>query len=131
MISAGCCSGSTGSSEQAKCSGILSATRWALSQGVRRMELETDCRAAAQFLNGQSSTIVWLSTSLLNEASDLFTKFEFVLVKFCNRTCNHDAHLIAQQADVANYIPVVFNSAPEFLSIQLDKDSLLCNISDL
>ncbi|KAF5208421.1 hypothetical protein FRX31_001978 [Thalictrum thalictroides] len=39
FTSAGTCTGSAGSSEQAECSGILSAIKWAKQQGVKRMEL--------------------------------------------------------------------------------------------
>ncbi|KAF5202143.1 hypothetical protein FRX31_008270 [Thalictrum thalictroides] len=127
MLSAGNCSGSARTSEQAECSGILSATRWTLNQGIKRMELETDYRAAAEFLNRHTTNIAWSSAILLNEASDLFPKFDYILVKSCFRSGNQAAYLIVQNTDVASLIPLCFyvESVPWFLCNQLDKDYLL------
>ncbi|KAF5205742.1 hypothetical protein FRX31_004670 [Thalictrum thalictroides] len=130
FISAGTCSGSAGSSEQAECAGILSAVQWAAKQGLKCIELETDGRAVVEFLNGNAANISWVSTNLLNEASDSLKNFELSSVKFCNRLGNYVAHTLAQQVNVAYLYPIQYSNVPSLLSAQLNKDRLFCNISD-
>ncbi|KAF5188626.1 hypothetical protein FRX31_021790 [Thalictrum thalictroides] len=56
FVSAGC---QRNGATLAECKGLLSATRWCLELQVTRLELETECKGAADFLNGLQANLSW------------------------------------------------------------------------
>ncbi|KAF5180953.1 hypothetical protein FRX31_029463 [Thalictrum thalictroides] len=99
FVSAGTGSGAALTSEHVECSGILQAVQWADSQGIKRLELETNCQAATNFLNGTATNLAWFSTTILNEASDYKTKFDYATSIFYNLNGNHGVENEAMEDD--------------------------------
>ncbi|KAF5184740.1 hypothetical protein FRX31_025672 [Thalictrum thalictroides] len=92
--------GGAGTSEEAECKGMLSAVRWCINLKVSRLELETDCKGAADFLNGVQTNLSWSSTAILQELQHMSLEFVSFKISFCNRSRNQVAHQIAHHVDL-------------------------------
>ncbi|KAF5185951.1 hypothetical protein FRX31_024464 [Thalictrum thalictroides] len=126
FLSAGSSRGGETSSEEAECKGLLSATRYDIQLKIERLELETDCKAAADFWKGTKANLSWSSIEIMQELKLLSLEFVFFSLSFCNRTGNQAAHLLAKNATLSSLDANTLYSPPSWLCNQLTLDHLFC-----
>ncbi|KAF5197847.1 Reverse transcriptase zinc-binding domain [Thalictrum thalictroides] len=129
FISAGANSGNVGNSEEGECTGLLAATIWARIKQVKHLEIETDHRGAAEALNGRSSNLTWGTYFLLVEVISMFKYFTVIKIKHCNKEGNCTTHLFESQANLSFMVSHSYSSPPSWLTGQLEKDMVLCNLN--
>ncbi|KAF5189850.1 hypothetical protein FRX31_020557 [Thalictrum thalictroides] len=88
FILAGSVTRNASTAEEAESKGILEGVRRAVQQRLKRLEVETDCKSAADFLNELTSNLSWGASNILKEAKNLALYFDYVSFKCCNRSGN-------------------------------------------
>ncbi|KAF5185866.1 hypothetical protein FRX31_024546 [Thalictrum thalictroides] len=128
FISAGTKSANAGTSEQAECWGIHAAIQEGVRCNLKHVQIESDNKAAVDYLQGKPTNLFWSSSFILDEAKLLSSFFGSVSFSFCCRTGNDIAHNLASEADLSSSVAHIYNRPPFWMLSMLSKDLLFCNM---
>ncbi|KAF5196735.1 hypothetical protein FRX31_013668 [Thalictrum thalictroides] len=128
FLLAGSKAGHAGTAEQAECWGIYEALQQGLKYKLRNIQIESDNKAAVDYLLGKQANLSWTSTNILDNAKNLVHMFSSVNFCFCYRSGNAIAHMLAARADLDSTFMCVFVKPPDWLLNQLKLDILFCNL---
>ncbi|KAF5204884.1 hypothetical protein FRX31_005529 [Thalictrum thalictroides] len=133
LLFAGTESDNAGNVEEGECRGVLAAVRKGIELRLKDVEVEMDCKGAADYLQGKNANLSWTATNILDQVIYLASMFNSVAFYFCHRTGNGNgpAHILAFKANISSSIAYSYSTIPEGLNSQLSLDLLLCNMANL
>ena len=92
-----------------------------------KIGLETDCKAANDFLTSRPTNLSWQGQQILLDLRQMSHPFVSILFSFAPRTCNMVAHNLAKKA--RSFTPTSWmNEPPLWLNDDLLTDNHFCNL---
>ncbi|KAF6136695.1 hypothetical protein GIB67_018698, partial [Kingdonia uniflora] len=117
--------------EEADAVAVVRGMEAALSFGLHRVLLLTDCQRLVSGFRDRTDDLSWGALTLAPDTRALASRFENFRFEFVHRSCNYEAHYLAARGAYSRKLGVSTSLKPKMIETSLFKQLLLSRSSPM